>query len=148
MRGIYGSCYDFYPLTFSVPNEYLKFVKAFGDEEETLKKSVWICKPADLSRGRGIFVLEKLCDLTYDCSAIVQRYIANPMLISGYKYDLRCYVVVRSYHPLIVYLYDEGLARFATNLYDMKDLSNKFSHLTNTSINMLSPSLNDLKAQV
>ena len=47
------------------------------------------------------------------------------------------YVVVTSYHPLRVYLYEEGLARFATEDYsnDPKILRNKFVHLTNFSVN-------------
>jgi tubulin polyglutamylase TTLL5 len=42
------------------------------------------------------------------------RYIDNPMLIDGYKFDLRIYVAITSMHPLRVYIYKEGLARFAT----------------------------------
>ena len=47
------------------------------------------------------------------------------------------YVVVTSYHPLRIYLYEEGLARFATEDYsnDPKILRNKFVHLTNFSVN-------------
>ena len=50
---------------------------------------------------------------------------------------MRMYVVVPSFHPLRVYFYQEGLARFATEEYsnDPKILKNKFVHLTNFSIN-------------
>lgn len=59
------------------------------------------------------------------------------MLIKGKKFDMRMYVVVTSIHPLRVYLYEEGLARFATEDYsnDPKILRNKFVHLTNFSVN-------------
>ncbi|KAJ3402614.1 putative tubulin polyglutamylase ttll2 [Chytriomyces hyalinus] len=148
MRGIYGAVFDFFPHTFSLPNDYIRFVRLYAEEEEKGEKSTWICKPADLSRGRKIFVFRNLQHLQYDCNAILQRYIPNPMLISGYKFDLRCYVCVRSFNPLNIYLYNEGLTRFATAPYDMQNLTNQFSHLTNTSINKLSPTLNDSKEGV
>ena len=53
------------------------------------------------------------------------------------KYDLRVYVLVTSYNPLKVYIYNDGLVRFATEKYsaDPKALSKKYVHLTNFSVN-------------
>lgn len=68
---------------------------------------------------------------------LASRYIANPHLINNLKYDLRVYVLVTSYCPLKVYLYNDGLVRFATEPYnlDAKNMNAKFVHLTNFSIN-------------
>lgn len=66
---------------------------------------------------------------------LVQQYIQNPLLIDGYKWDLRIYVAVTSINPLRIYVYEEGLCRFASEKYDTSDLKNVFSHLTNYSIN-------------
>jgi tubulin polyglutamylase TTLL4 len=44
---------------------------------------------------------------------------------------------VTSFCPLKVYIYNDGLVRFATELYDLdsKKINQKFIHLTNFSIN-------------
>ena len=44
-------------------------------------------------------------------------------------------MAVTSINPLRIYVYEEGLARFASVKYDTSDLKNIFSHLTNYSIN-------------
>jgi hypothetical protein len=51
---------------------------------------------------------------------IISRYISTPHLIDGYKYDCRLYVLVTSYDPLRIYLYQEGLVRFATEKYSLE----------------------------
>jgi len=63
--------------------------------------------------------------------------VANPHLIDGLKYDLRIYVLVTSFDPLKVYLFKEGLTRFATEKYstNMNSLKKRFVHLTNYSVN-------------
>ena len=48
---------------------------------------------------------------------IASQYVDNPHLIDGYKYDLRIYVCLASINPLRVYIYEDGLARFATQKY-------------------------------
>jgi tubulin polyglutamylase TTLL5 len=48
---------------------------------------------------------------------VVSQYIGNPLLVNGYKFDLRIYVALTSINPLRIYIYEEGLARFATCKY-------------------------------
>jgi len=68
------------------------------------------------------------------------------MLIDGYKWDMRVYVLVTSVHPLTVYLYTDGLARFCTDPYEppaSDNLSDREMHLTNFSINYESDAFED-----
>ncbi|XP_070706020.1 probable tubulin polyglutamylase TTLL2 [Pempheris klunzingeri] len=141
MRATSGSSlYDFSPTAFILPNDYTRFLAEYNRLHLARGPAVyWICKPVDLSRGRGIFIFENIKDLVYDCSVIVQRYISKPLLISGYKFDLRIYVCVRSFHPLTVYIHQEGLVRFSTEKYNLSSLHNLYAHLTNTSINKFGP---------
>ncbi len=65
------------------------------------------------------------------------RYVRNPLLIANRKFDLRLYVLVTSFDPLLIYFYDNGLARFCTAQYSTakKHLKRRFMHLTNYSVN-------------
>lgn len=71
-------------------------------------------KPANLSRGRGIYLVDDVTQVNVEETSVVSKYIMNPLLINGHKFDLRIYVLVTSFEPLRVYVYKEGLARFAT----------------------------------
>lgn len=71
---------------------------------------------------------------------MISRYIDNPLLLYGHKFDMRIYVVVTCYDPLRIYIYREGLVRVATEKYDQGESiyetkENVFAHLTNYSIN-------------
>ena len=59
-----------------------------------------------------------------------------PSLSAGYKFDLRIYVAVTSFNPLRIYMYEEGMTRFATEQYrGPVQLNNLCMHLTNYSVN-------------
>ena len=69
---------------------------------------------------------------------VVSEYISNPLLLNGFKFDMRIYVAITGVDPLRIYLYDEGLVRFATCKYAQSSSSSKqarFMHLNNYSIN-------------
>jgi tubulin polyglutamylase TTLL5 len=136
MKNKHNEKFDFIPETFVLPEEYNEFIKYFDSLKATTGMDSWIVKPSNLSRGRGIYLINDSADLPLDDNYIVSRYISNPLLVNGLKFDLRIYVVVTSIDPLKIYVLNEGIARFATEKYTAdKNLENKFCHLTNYSVN-------------
>jgi hypothetical protein len=49
---------------------------------------------------------------------VVCKYVSNPLLVNSHKFDLRIYVLITCIDPLRIYIYNEGLARFATEPYN------------------------------
>ncbi len=103
-------------------------------EKAKRKGNLWIMKPAKSSRGRGIYVVSDIGDISYGELSIIQNYIHQPLLLDNIKWDIRIYVLVTSFQPqLEAYVYKSGFGRFATVKYTTEDLSTLI-HLTNTSI--------------
>lgn len=133
-----GRSFAVMPPSFLLPREYVQFVSAFAQEEapEAQASNVWILKPVDSSRGRGILLFNDLRHLVYSREVIVQRYICRPLTLWGRKLDLRLYVLVTSVQPLEAFIHREGLVRLASLAYDtapstFQDLQR---HLTNTAV--------------
>jgi hypothetical protein len=74
----------------------------------------YICKPENGCQGQGIFLIDSPTKLDPSVPLIVQEYLSSPLLIDGLKFDLRIYVLITSVAPLRVFLYEDGIARFAT----------------------------------
>lgn len=84
-------------------------------------------------QGRGIFIFNKMSEIskwkTYNKDNppepyVCQKYLMDPLLLGGRKFDMRIYALCTSYNPLTVYLYRTGFARFAHDRYDNSDTDN------------------------
>lgn len=138
MAEAFGSdCFDFIPETYVLPSQVGEFLETY----EKKPGSLWIVKPNNACCGRGVFLLRDISDLPLSELSVVSRYVEDPLLIQGLKFDLRIYVVVTQYDPLRAYVYREGLARFASAPYstDVEHLQDAYRHLTNYSVNKKSP---------
>jgi len=132
MAQVFGDdTFDFIPETYVLPQQADEFMECFKRTSY-----LWIVKPHASSQGRGIFLLRDVSELKLK-EISVSRYVHNPLLIQGLKFDLRVYVLVTSFDPLRAYVYREGLTRFACKPYSVsqKHLKDVFRHLTNYSIN-------------
>eukprot|EP00071_Canis_lupus_P041033 XP_022274590.1 inactive polyglycylase TTLL10 isoform X1 [Canis lupus familiaris] len=122
------------------------------------ENQIWICKPTASNQGKGIFLLrnqEEVAALQVKAQSIeddpiyrkmpfrapqarvVQRYIQNPLLLDGKKFDVRSYLLIACAMPYMVF-FGHGYARLTLSLYDphSSDLS---GHLTNQFMQKKSP---------
>ena len=106
--------FDFFPETYMMPHDYKEFSKYIENQKNP---RTFICKPADGSQGKGIFLTRDTTKILPTDHMVVQKYLHKPHLIDDLKYDLRVYAVVYGMNPIRVYIYKDGLARFATEKY-------------------------------
>jgi hypothetical protein len=133
MKEHFPEHFAFVPQTFVLPQEQDAFDANFD------KQKTYIVKPSVGSEGNGIYLLQKKKELRREQKeCVVQEYVANPMLMDGFKFDLRLYVLVCSFDPLRVYICREGLVRLATVPYQkptQQNAAQSYMHLTNATLN-------------
>uniref|UniRef100_A0A0K0E5K8 Tubulin--tyrosine ligase-like protein 9 n=1 Tax=Strongyloides stercoralis TaxID=6248 RepID=A0A0K0E5K8_STRER len=133
---------NFLPQSYVLPSEWHLFVEEF---KKYSNDNIWIMKPVAGAQGKGIFLFKKLKEVTEwkkkdyssDSEAlpyVTQIYIKHPYLIGGKKFDIRLYVLVRTFRPLTVWVHREGFARFSHSKYDLSCHENAYVHLTNVAI--------------
>uniref|UniRef100_A0A0K0F259 Tubulin--tyrosine ligase-like protein 9 n=1 Tax=Strongyloides venezuelensis TaxID=75913 RepID=A0A0K0F259_STRVS len=135
-------CLNFVPQSYVLPSEWHIFVEEFKKYDND---TIWIMKPVAGAQGKGIFLFKKLKEITewkrrdYASDSeplpyVTQMYIKHPYLIGGKKFDIRLYVLVRTFRPLTVWVHREGFARFSHSKYDLSSHENAYVHLTNVAI--------------
>ncbi|KEH37583.1 putative tubulin-tyrosine ligase/Tubulin polyglutamylase, leucine-rich repeat domain, L [Medicago truncatula] len=84
--------------------------------------NLWILKPWNMARTIDTTVTDNLpaiIRLMETGPKICQKYIEQPALFQGKKFDLRYVVLVRSMHPLEIFLSDCFWVRIANNQYSL-----------------------------
>ncbi|KAJ3293799.1 putative tubulin polyglutamylase ttll2 [Rhizoclosmatium sp. JEL0117] len=133
MRGIYGSVYNFFPQSFSLPNDYVRFVRVYAEEEEKGERRI------SVEAGKSLFS---------------KTFKTSPMIAVQYYKDISAPCLYQDTNSIYDGISPPKLPHLLTSCpqlrapYDLTDLTNKFSHLTNTSINKFSPTLHDEKTTV
>ena len=83
---------------------------------------------------------EKASISTIKCNKfIIQKYIEDPLLIKGRKFDIRVWVLINQ--NLDCYFFKEGYVRTSSSEYntDASALDDDYIHLTNNAIQKNSP---------
>ena len=137
--------YCFWPLTYVLPGDYALFVEEFKRNATSL----WIMKPVGRAQGKGIFLFQHLkqinkwkSDSRYNAdnkdaeTYVVQRYISNPYLVAGRKFDMRLFALVTGFMPLTAWIYRGGFCRFSSTRYSASasTMADTAMHLTNVAI--------------
>ena len=128
--------YNYMLKTYSFPEEKDLIIKKFGNYSLNNNKDIWMIKPSYGSLGLKITILTNFSEINLK-NYLITKYLHNPHLIKGYKYDLRFHGLVSTIKPIKLYLYNEGLVRIASEKYhfNMKKKQDKYSYLTNLFIN-------------
>jgi len=147
-EGLLPRDFDFIPQTWIMPQDYRNFKASFT------KRKTYILKPSNSARGEGIRIarkwntIDKIIKGNPNEDYVVQRYIASPMLLDGYKFDYRIYVVVFTQDADIKYIiFNDGLTRFGTKKYkrpNKKNIYEVYMHITNYSLNKKSEQFKDI----
>ncbi len=111
--------------------------------------NLWIVKPANLSRGRNIKMCSSLSEIwtmideakfkSTTSQWIIQKYIENPFLITGCKFDIRLYVLITSMNPFTLWFYRDYYIRLSPLKYSTEDKNTPSIHLTNFSVSKYVP---------
>jgi len=125
--------FNFMPETYT-SDAIEEYRKKFANYKLS-KDNLWLIKPQNALQGRGIRFLKKITDVKND--EIVTKYISNPLLYHGRKFDIRFHVLVTSHNPLKVYIHSNGWVRISSEYYDLnlENLDNIYKHVTNISLN-------------
>ncbi|KAK0097859.1 hypothetical protein PV326_013155 [Microctonus aethiopoides] len=103
--------------------------------------NIWILKPGNRSRGRGIVLMNKIEDVMAkinpanksDSRYVVQKYIERPLLIYNTKFDIRQWFIVTCSQPLTLWMYRESYLRFCSQEFRLTDLHESV-HLSNNAV--------------
>ena len=132
----YPAEYDYMLESYIYPKEKELIEKKFRNYTLKNKNDIWLVKPVSGKCGLNISILTNFSDIHLK-DYIITKYLFNPHLIKGYKYDLRFHGLISTIKPLKLYLYNEGLVRLASEKHDISSCFSKkiFSFLTNLHIN-------------
>ncbi|CRK98567.1 CLUMA_CG011914, isoform A [Clunio marinus] len=104
--------------------------------------NIWIIKPGNKCRGRGIMLMNNIKQIISIVNPpvsatktryVVQKYIERPLIIHKTKFDIRQWFLVTSVQPLIIWFYKESYLRFSSQQFNLLNYHESV-HLTNYAI--------------
>jgi len=126
--------YNFMPETFTYEN--FDEVKNKFKNYKLSNDNLWLIKPQNSLQGSGIRFLKNISDVKKN--ELVTKYISDPLLINGRKFDIRFHVLVTGHNPLKIYIHSIGFIKLSSEMYDLdiNNIDNVFKHVTNLGLNI------------
>ncbi|KAL2327273.1 hypothetical protein Fmac_020700 [Flemingia macrophylla] len=131
----YGSPQWLQP-TYNLETHLSQLIGDYCERKKEGLDNLWILKPWNMARTIDTTVTDNLpaiIRLMETGPKICQKYIEQPALFQGKKFDLRYIVLVRSMHPLEIFLSDCFWVRIANNQYSL-DRSSFFEYETHFTV--------------
>ena len=135
-----------------IPSSYFIF-----NSNKTVK-NFWILKPDNLCQGRLIKLFDNFDDVFKESkkyfsgvevnkqskknlryisnNLLLQKYIENPLLFYGRKFDIRVFILIN--HNLDLFFFKEGHLKLSSEAYNVDSLET-FIHITNYSLQKKNP---------
>ncbi|XP_018580240.1 tubulin glycylase 3A-like [Anoplophora glabripennis] len=100
-------------------------------------KNIWILKPGNKCRGRGIQLVKNISSVDkvmgQKLKYVVQKYIEKPLIIYQTKFDIRQWFMVTNVQPLTIWMYRDCYLRFSSQMFDLNNFHESL-HLTNHAV--------------
>jgi len=139
MQTLFPAHYGFFPRTLMLPHQFNELYKDHIRLSGRHHNLTWILKPENGCCGAGIRLIKDPFDIVDETTpAVIQQYIP-PLLLGGFKFDFRFYILIANMRPLSVFIFRDGIARFCTKRYrppKRENLRERFRYITNTAINV------------
>jgi len=136
-----------YPTTYIMPRDKAAFLNEIRVRGNS-RSNMWIGKPKNNYGGTGIRVWKgtdpELAKLAQESDngpkSLIQHYLADPLLVGGYKFHMRIHLLITNVSPLQAFVQENGQCLFATKPYTLsnKTLGATFDppvHVTNMGLN-------------
>jgi len=150
-----GQRFAYHPASYTTERASEKL--AALAEADANPEAVWALKPSRGNGGKGIELVRGAVALRERIWSptglqktaiagdgwVVQRYVENPLLVAGRKFDYRAYCLIARTTPH-VWFFRPGYCKVALEPYRSDDLENRLAHLTNACVQKSHPDYKEL----